>query len=154
MIGSSQLDLTETKLDDLASPAGTDEPRRNVLFVDDESNIVSACKRALRRVGCKIFTTTDTAEAIALAKENEFAVVVSDQRMPIMEGTELLERIREIQPDSIRIILTGYADISAAIDAINKGAVWRFMSKPWDDEQLRSTIKAAVSQFNLSLIHI
>ena len=75
--------------------------QRNILFVDDESNIVRACKRVLRRSGCKIFTTTDVEEAIAWAKEIELAVVVSDQRMPVMEGTELLERIREIQPDCV-----------------------------------------------------
>ena len=121
----------------------------NVLFVDDEPNIVRAYKRVLRGCGLKVFTTTDTDEAISWAGEHEFAVVVSDQRMPDMEGTELLERIGRIQPDCVRIILTGYADITAAIDAINKGAVWRFLTKPWDDEQLRSTIKAAVQQFNL-----
>ena len=69
--------------------------------------------------------------------------------MPVMEGTDLLERIGTVQPQCVRIILTGYADITAAMDAINKGAVWRFLTKPWDDDQFRSTIEAAVEQFNL-----
>jgi putative nucleotidyltransferase with HDIG domain len=120
-----------------------------ILLVDDEAGILRACKRVLRRDGYTIFTTTDTDEALQLAREHEFAVVISDQRMPVMQGTELLEQIRQIQPACVRIILTGYADISAAIDAINKGAVWRFLSKPWDDSQLKSTIAHAVEQFTL-----
>ena len=121
----------------------------NVLFIDDEINIVRACKRALRRSGYTVFTTTSHEEALQLAREHEFSVVVSDQRMPVMEGTELLELIRVIQPAAVRIILTGYADISAAIDAINRGAVNRFLTKPWEDEQLCTTIDHAVGQYNL-----
>lgn len=121
----------------------------NVLFVDDEINVVRACKRVLRRSGYKIFTTTSHEEALQLAREHELSVVVSDQRMPLMEGTELLEQICAIQPAAVRIILTGYADITAAIDAINRGAVYRFLTKPWDDEQLCLTIDHAVEQYNL-----
>ncbi|MEZ6060786.1 MAG: response regulator [Planctomycetaceae bacterium] len=120
-----------------------------ILFVDDEPNIVRACKRVLRNTDSEVFITTTAGEALELAKEHEFAVVVSDQRMPGMEGTDLLEQIRRIQPDAVRIILTGYADMSAAVDAINRGAVYRFLMKPWDDEQLRSTISHAVAQFAL-----
>lgn len=120
-----------------------------VLFVDDEPGIVRACYRVLRNTGVEVLTTVSAFEAVRLAETHEFAVVVSDQRMPEMEGVQLLEKIRELQPDSIRIILTGYADITAAVDAINRGAVYRFLNKPWDDEQLRSTIRLAVEQYQL-----
>ncbi|MCA9051265.1 MAG: response regulator, partial [Planctomycetaceae bacterium] len=134
---------------EFAQATGEVAQRAAILFVDDELNIVRACRRILRSTGAEIVTTTSAKEAVELAKNRSFSVVVSDQRMPEMEGTELLEQIRQIQPDSVRIILTGYADISAAVDAINRGAVFRFLNKPWDDDGLRSVIRQAVAQYDL-----
>ncbi|MCA9062790.1 MAG: response regulator [Planctomycetaceae bacterium] len=120
-----------------------------LLFVDDEVNILRSVVRLLRQCEYTVMTASTGEEALALLHEHEFAAVISDQRMPGLEGTELLERVHRIQPAAVRMILTGYADIDAAMDAINRGAVYRFLTKPWDDEQFRLTIAHAVEQFRL-----
>lgn len=120
-----------------------------VLFVDDESNILQSVRRVMRKANVEVETTTSPEEAIQMAGETIFAVVVSDQRMPKMGGVEVLEKIRSVSPDTVRIILTGYADVKAATDAINKGAVWRYLNKPWDDDELRVCVKQGVDQFLL-----
>ena len=127
---------------------GAENPVR-ILLVDDERGIINAVRRVLRREGWEIVSTQDPHEALKLIEEEAFAVILSDQRMPAMEGTALLQQAREIAPDTVRIILTGYVDIEAAIEAINHGAVFRFITKPWDDEDLRSTIRQAVTQYRL-----
>ncbi|MCA9189329.1 MAG: response regulator, partial [Planctomycetales bacterium] len=104
-----------------------------VLFVDDEAGVVSACKRALRREPWEIRITTSADEALQLIAAEDFAVVVSDQRMPAMDGAELLRQVSQLKPDTVRIILTGHADIDSAVDAINRGHVFRLLGKPWND---------------------
>lgn len=120
-----------------------------VLLVDDEKNILSAFQRVLRKQGFELTVSSSPYEALEILSRDSYAVVVSDQRMPDMEGSRLLEEARKISPDTVRIILTGYADIKAAVKAINEGAVYRFLTKPWDDEDLRREIRQAVSQFEL-----
>lgn len=122
---------------------------RKVLFIDDEENILSSLNRIFRRDSIRAYFTTDPEEACRLVKEEEFALVVSDQRMPKMEGTELLKRIREISPRSVRIMLTGYADIKSAMRAVNDGNVFRFLAKPWNEQELRTAINAGIGQFEL-----
>src|SRR5690606_1808641 len=92
-----------------------------VLFVDDEANILQSIRRVMRKADLEIDTTTSPEEAVDLVQSNQYAVVVSDQRMPHVTGVELLERVRGLSPDSVRIILTGYADVQASVDAINRG---------------------------------
>lgn len=120
-----------------------------VLFVDDEANILQSVRRVMRKSDVEIETTTDAGEALRMVAANPFAVVISDQRMPRMEGVELLEKVRVHSPDTVRIILTGYADVQASVDAINKGAVYRYLNKPWEDDDLRNTIRQAVDQYLL-----
>ena len=120
-----------------------------IMFVDDEQNILNAIKRLMRKEGYEVFTTIEPSEALGWAQEHTFALIVSDQRMPIMEGTELLSLIREVAPETVRVILTGYADIEAAIKAINNGAVYRFLTKPWEDQDLKVAIRQAVDQYML-----
>lgn len=120
-----------------------------VLFVDDEANILQSVRRVMRKANVEVETTTSPEQAIEMAKETKFAVVVSDQRMPGMGGVEVLENIRGVSPDSVRVILTGYADVKAATDAINKGAVWRYLNKPWDDDDLRNCVRQGIDQFLL-----
>ncbi len=122
-----------------------------ILIVDDEANVLSSCERLLRKEGFEIETTTSPEEALRKVGETRYAVILSDQRMPEMEGSRLLEQVRSLSPDTIRVILTGYADIQAAIEAINRGAVFRFLTKPWNDEELRSVIHQAVAQYRLVL---
>ncbi len=121
------------------------QPR--ILFIDDEENILNSLRRLLHKENYEIRTTTSYEEALDLVKKESFSVVVSDQKMPGMQGTELLEKIRDIVPDCIRIILTGYADIQSAIEAINRGAVYRFISKPWNDDELKLALRQAVIQY-------
>lgn len=120
-----------------------------VLFVDDESNILQSVRRVMRKSDVELETTTSPEEALQLVDRHRFAVVVSDQRMPGMGGVELLEKVRVASPDTIRIILTGYADVQASVDAINKGAVYRYLQKPWEDDDLRATVKQGVDQYLL-----
>ncbi len=120
-----------------------------VLFVDDEANILHSVRRVMRKADVEIETTTDAEEALRMVEADAFAVVVSDQRMPRMEGVELLEKVRVHSPDTVRIILTGYADVQASVDAINKGAVYRYLNKPWEDDDLRNTVRQAVDQYLL-----
>ena len=115
-----------------------------VLFVDDESNILASLKRTLRREGYVILTANSAAEGFALLAKNPVQLIVSDQRMPEMNGTEFLSRVKSLYPQTVRMVLSGYSEISAVTDAINKGAVYRFMLKPWDDEKLREEILGAL----------
>ncbi len=120
-----------------------------VLLVDDEESILSALKRVLRREGYGLLTCSSGTDALALLEESERAigVVVSDFRMPGMNGIEFLSHVRALHPDTIRIVLSGYADAEMVQSAINQGEVYRFISKPWDDDELKTTIRSSVQQF-------
>lgn len=124
-----------------------DTPR--VLLVDDEASILKSISRLLRRESIEPVVTTSPDEALQLFSANGFAAVVSDQRMPGMEGTQLFEHCREIDPDVVRIMLTGYAEISTAAEAINRGAVYRFITKPWNDQELLATVREAISRYEM-----
>lgn len=128
-----------------------DDTARTVLLLDDEPNIVRALGRALRSDGYKILAATSADDAFKLLAVNEVQVVVSDQRMPEMSGTEFLSRVKDLYPDTVRIVLSGYADLESVIDAINRGAIYRFFTKPWDDDQLRVCIREAFRQHRIGL---
>jgi diguanylate cyclase (GGDEF)-like protein len=110
------------------------------IFVDDESHVLQTIRRTLHGDPVQIVTFTDPGEALAALAQREAAVVVSDLRMPAMSGVQFLERAAEIQPASSRILLTGHADLGAAIGAINHGAIARLLTKPWDELELRSAV--------------
>lgn len=120
-----------------------------LLIVDDEENILNALRRLFRKEPYQILTTVHAQEGLELAKANPVSLVISDHRMPEMEGTEFLARLRDIRPDAIRIMLTGYADIKAVTDAINRCQVYRFIAKPWNDDDLRLTVREALRMFEL-----
>ncbi|NHE55443.1 hybrid sensor histidine kinase/response regulator [Cyclobacterium plantarum] len=111
----------------------------NVLYIDDEDNNLNSFKAALRR-DFKVHTALDAAEGLKIAETREFEVVIADQRMPGITGVEFFERLVKINPDPIRILLTGYSDISSVIDAINRGEVYRFIDKPWNLEQIKNAV--------------
>ncbi|WP_157264821.1 EAL domain-containing protein [Azohydromonas aeria] len=117
--------------------------QRTLLLVDDEANILSALKRLLRRDGYSIVTAGNAAEALQRLAEHEVDVIVSDQRMPGMTGVELLRRAKDIHPDTVRMVLSGYTELQSIIDAVNEGAIYRFLTKPWDDAQLRAHVAEA-----------
>jgi len=114
----------------------------NVLYVDDETGNLNAFKAAYRRL-YNVYTATTPDEGRKLLKENKIHVVITDQRMPNEVGSEFLQSIIEDHPDAIRMLLTGYADLNACIDAVNKGQIYRYLTKPWDVDQLQSIIDKA-----------
>jgi diguanylate cyclase (GGDEF)-like protein/PAS domain S-box-containing protein len=128
------------------------ETERVLLIVDDEHNILNALKRTLRRQGFKILSANSGMEALELLAKNEVQVIVSDQRMPHMSGTEFLSRASEIYPHSVRIILSEYTDLNSLTDVINRGDISKFITKPWDDDYLSKTILKAFKIYEKNLL--
>ncbi|OGT01680.1 MAG: diguanylate cyclase [Gallionellales bacterium RBG_16_57_15] len=124
---------------------------RTILLVDDEEDIGAALARLLRRDGYRILRAKSGPEGLALMKENEVGVVVSDQRMPEMTGVEFLTQVKELYPNTVRIVLSGYADLDAVTDAINRGAIYKYFNKPWDNEVLCSEVLGAFRHHELIL---
>lgn len=118
-------------------------PKPKILFVDDEERILNSL-RALFRMEYDVTVTTDGYHAIELLKRNQYHLLVSDQRMPIMQGVELLRQAKEHSPHTVRILLTGFSDLAAIVGSVNEGEVYRYICKPWDSEELREIIASAV----------
>jgi len=123
--------------------------QRTLLCIDDEPNILNALKRLLRKEDFRLLTTGSGREGLKILDEEEVQVVVSDQRMPEMSGTEFLKEVKARHPDIIRIILTGYTDIDTVTDAINEGHIYKFFLKPWNDQNLKLEIRQALEQYDL-----
>lgn len=123
--------------------------RHRVLFVDDEENVLKALERVFADEGYEIITASSGEEALRKLDGESVSLVISDQRMPGMQGVELLSRIKALSPHTIGILLTGYTDIKAAIVAINSGAVYKYIGKPWDDEQCRITVRRALEKYDV-----
>ncbi|MEZ4388106.1 MAG: response regulator [Candidatus Krumholzibacteriia bacterium] len=120
-----------------------------VLFVDDEENILRTLRRLCRREPYEVMVATSGPAALAMLEERPASVIISDYRMPEMTGVEMLARAKNIVPDSVRIILSGFADTQAVMEAINKGEVYRFLAKPWDDHELLTTITRSLEHWDL-----
>ena len=110
--------------------------KHTVLLVDDEEGILKSLKRLLKVLDIDIITAQTGNEALEALRRNRVSLIISDQRMPGMTGVELLCESREVAPDAVKILLTGYADVEATKDAINSGAIRYYFNKPWDDEFL------------------
>jgi response regulator RpfG family c-di-GMP phosphodiesterase len=110
-----------------------------ILYVDDEANNLVSFK-AVFRIKYNVLTAISGEEAIKILRNNAINIIITDQRMPNMTGVEFLESILEEYPDPIRILLTGYADMNAVIDAVNKGKIFHYLTKPWNEEELDITI--------------
>jgi len=121
--------------------AADELPTQTLLLVDDEPAILSALNRLLRREGYRILTATSAAQGMELLATHEVAVVMSDQRMPQMTGSEFLARVRVMYPDTIRIILSGYTDLKAITEVVNCGEIYKLLEKPWDDAVLLQTLR-------------
>jgi response regulator RpfG family c-di-GMP phosphodiesterase len=120
-----------------------------LLCVDDEENILHALRRVFRKEPYEIVTTVSAKEGLTIVESQPVALVISDHRMPEMEGTEFLTGVLERKPDTMRIMLTGYADMKAAVEAINRCQVYRYISKPWSDDDLRITVREALRHYDL-----
>ncbi|MBI1748992.1 MAG: response regulator [Acidobacteria bacterium] len=123
--------------------------KHKVLFVDDEPHVTEALKRTLRKEPYEFLSACLPSAALELLAQNAVDVVVSDEMMPGMSGSEFLAEVRQKYPDTIRIILTGQATLNAAIIAINKGEIYRFLTKPCNDVDLAATIRQALAQKEL-----
>jgi DNA-binding NtrC family response regulator len=124
-------------------------PARKILIVDDEENVRNALRRSLRKEGYELFFAAEPAEALELLSSQSVDLVLSDHLMPNMTGLELLEKVYIRYPETIRILLTGHVDMQTAIDAINHGEIYRFLTKPWDDIDLKVTLHLAFEQLDL-----
>ena len=114
-----------------------------ILFVDDEVNILKALKRLTRHEPWTVLCASRGAEALETLERSPAQVVVSDQRMPEMSGVDMLQAVRDRYPDVVRMMLTGYTEMNVAVDAINRGEIYRLITKPWNDEELRMQIRDA-----------
>lgn len=120
-----------------------------LLFVDDEPSILSSLRRLFRPHDYRILTAESGAQALEIIEQELVDLVISDMRMPIMDGAQFLEQVRHRQPDTIRILLTGYADITSTINAINKGEIYRYVAKPWDDNDIVLIVAKALEHARL-----
>jgi|SRR5215813_332400 len=126
--------------------------QHTILAVDDEPANLRMVERLLRK-DYRVLTANDGEQALETLKREHVSLIITDQRMPGISGTELLRESRHTAPDAMRIILTGYADVGALIDAINTSRVYRFVSKPWDPIQLKKTVDDALRDYQLRIEH-
>ncbi len=127
----------------------SDTAKYTILLVDDEEGILRALQRLFKSLDLTILTASNGADALILLKNSKVSLIISDQRMPGMTGVELLTKSREIHPDAIRILLTGYADIESTMSAINSGAIKYYITKPWEDELLLSRIRESLELYDM-----
>ncbi|MDP1705399.1 MAG: ATPase, T2SS/T4P/T4SS family [Sulfurimicrobium sp.] len=120
-----------------------------LLLVDDEPNVLKALQRVFRQENYLVATAPNPGEALKLMSQGEFHLVISDYMMPGMTGAEFLKQVKSLYPETIRIMLTGHADTGAVMGAVNEGAVYKFILKPWNDDDLRITVALALEQFDL-----
>ena len=118
----------------------------SILYVDDEENNLFSFK-AVFRVKYQVYTAISGDEALKILSEKPIEIIITDQRMPSMTGVEFLERVIEKFPVPMRLLLTGYADMNAVVDAVNKGKIFHYLSKPWNEEELDITINRAYEAY-------
>lgn len=128
----------------------TDE-RYTLLLVDDEPHILNALKRLFRRERLELLIANSGAEALRIIKAQTVQVLLTDNRMPEMTGLELVKHVKDVSPETIRIILSGQSDLDAVLAAVNEGEVFRFLLKPWNDLDLKLTVSLAMAHYNLEL---
>ncbi|ATG91020.1 EAL domain-containing protein [Methylomonas koyamae] len=123
------------------------ERKQHILLVDDDRNILSALKRLFYRDGYEVLMARSGEEALDLMANHVVKVIIADQRMPNMTGTEFLARVKVMHPRTVRMVLSGYTDLSTVTEAINRGEIYKFHTKPWDDEALRNDVRDAFSHY-------
>lgn len=122
------------------------EQKIAILYVDDEENNLISFK-ATFRIKYKVLTAIGGEEAMKVLEQNKVDIIITDQRMPSMTGVEFLEKVLVKFPDTMRILLTGYTDMAAVVDAINKGKIFHYLTKPWDETELEMTIQRAYDTY-------
>ncbi len=130
------------------APAG-EAPVYTILCVDDEVNILATLRRLLKRRGYEVLTAESGAAGLQILQETPVHLVISDMRMPEMDGAAFLHTVRQQWPDTVRLLLTGFADIPSIINAINNGEIYRYITKPWDEAELLLTVRRALERIAL-----
>jgi len=135
---------------DQPSQVATEEQviKPKVLYVDDESHNLTAFKSAFRR-DFEVFIANSAKEGLDILANEEISIIITDQRMPEMTGVEMLEQAVEYEPDAMRILLTGYSDMQAVVEAINRGKVYYYMQKPWDEDEVKIIVQNAEEVYRL-----
>jgi len=123
--------------------------KSKILLVDDEENVLASLDRALFEEPYEVYSATSGERALEIMQAHCFKVVISDERMIGMQGSEYLLLVKERYPDAVRILLTGHATLDAAVRAVNQGEIYRFFTKPWDDTEVRLAIRLAVERYDL-----
>jgi response regulator RpfG family c-di-GMP phosphodiesterase len=136
-------------MNDPANAGASQAPAPTVLLVDDESSILSSLRRLFRPEGYRVLTAGGGAEGLAVLEREAVDLIISDMRMPEMDGAQFLEQARARWPNVLRILLTGYADIGSTIHAINRGEILRYIAKPWDDNEIRLVVRDAFERKRL-----
>ncbi len=132
----------------LPAALSDDKQSRTLLLLDDEENIRRSLMRLLRRDGYHILVAATAPEAFEMLATHRVQVILSDQRMPGMSGTEFLSQVKEMYPETVRMVLSGFTDLASVTEAINRGAIYKFLTKPWDDEALRAQVLAAFRRYD------
>jgi len=147
-------DTTSTQPDHAAARAVSGARRaeggrkHGILAVDDEPRIVQLLRRELGRE-YRVFTAGGGSEALKILEAEDVTLIIADQRMPEMNGSELMEKVVERRPETVRILLTGYTDLNALVDAVNRGQIYRYVSKPWEPEELKIIVRQGIERFEL-----
>lgn len=130
-----------------------DQNSHSVLVIDDESQVVRTIERILKKEGIRFGTAQSAEEGLSKIKEAQepFSLIISDQRMPGMTGSRFFEKVKDQSPDTVRFLLTGYSDMDALLDAVNRGAIHRYIQKPWNTDQLVSFIREGLEQYDGTL---
>jgi diguanylate cyclase (GGDEF)-like protein len=146
-------ELGKLVLENRAQPnrlAADDRNVQTMLVVDDDVNVLAALHRLFRRDNYRVLTAATPAEGFELLALYHVQVILCDQRMPAMSGIEFLSKVKEMYPDTMRIILSGYTGVDTVLDSINRGAIYRFYTKPWNDNELRDNVRLAFRQYWLT----
>lgn len=123
--------------------------KHTLLIVDDEPNVLKSLKRLFIGTDYRILTAESAEEGLKEFEKQQIHLVISDYRMPQMNGVQFLRKVKELYPETIRIILSGYADVAAIVEAINDGQVYKFLAKPWNDQELLTTVRRSLEHFKL-----
>lgn len=132
-----------------ALPIASGKPTQRVLLVDDEENILMALRRLLRREPYTLLTARSGDEALEIMRQEPVQLVVTDHRMPGMTGTALLREVQRCWPDTVRVVLSGYSEVASIIAAVNDGAIYKFLTKPWNDDELKLNVRRALERHAL-----
>lgn len=130
------------------------EKKGKIIVLDDEQNILNSLQRLLRREPYEVMVTSDYQEALKMIEQENVKLVLSDHKMPEISGTDFLKQVKEKNPQIVRILFTGYLDIGVAEEAINKSGVYRFINKPWNEDELKMALRQGINHYDLSQSNI